>query len=136
MIAPRHPLCELLRREHRAIHLSLMASCGSADEGDEIRAFVAGHLRFEDRLIVPMLRRWLPPTWPASHGCLTDGWRTAKRRDDRVALRRVLAAIAQRIAEEERVLLPLIERHLTADDQYRLIEQTDAAGSQQHACRS
>jgi hypothetical protein len=131
MIAPRYPLCDLLRREHRLVRLSLMASyVGDATpltpdaDTEGVRAFIIQHLCFEDRIVIPVIRIWLPHQWLTGDARLVDDWCQARARRDRKSIRRALAAISRRIVDEERLLLPLIERHVTVDEQHGLIEQS------------
>jgi hypothetical protein len=43
-----------------------------------------------------------------------------------------LAAISRRIADEERVLLPLIELHIAVDEQHDLIDKMQFATRRDH----
>jgi hypothetical protein len=139
MIAPRYPLCDLLRREHRLVRLALMASyvgdatsSATADDAEAVRSFIIGHLRFEDRLVVPAIRTWLPCDWSTGDARLVESWCQARSRRDANSVRRALAAISRRIADEERVLLPLIELHIAVDEQHDLIDKMQFATRRDH----
>ncbi|MBN8524138.1 MAG: hypothetical protein J0M02_02255 [Planctomycetes bacterium] len=131
MIAPRYPLCDLLRREHRLVRLALMACYVGDDttstpgaDAEDVRTYIIYHLRFEDRIVIPAIRNWLPRQWLTGDARSVDDWCRAKARRDGQSVRRALAAISRRIVDEERLLLPLIEQHVTVDEQHGLIEQS------------
>jgi hypothetical protein len=131
VIAPRFPLCDLLRREHRLLRLALMASyvgeatsSATTDDAEGVRSFIIGHLRFEDRHVLPVIRTWLPRNWSTVDAQLVESWCQARACRDGDSVRRALVAISRRIADEERVLLPLIELHIAVDEQHDLIEKS------------
>jgi hypothetical protein len=139
VIAPRFPLCDLLRREHRLVRLALMASyvgeatsSATTDDAEEVRSFIIGHLYFEDRLVVPAIRTWLPRDWMTGESRLVESWCQARSRRNDNSVRRALAAISRRIADEERVLLPLIELHIAVDEQHDLIDKLQFATRREH----
>lgn len=130
MIATRHPLCDLLRREHRLVRLALMASYMGADtpsthgaDAEGVRTYIIQHLRFEDCVVIPAIRN-RPRQWLTSDERLVDDWCRAKAHRDSQSVRHALAAISRRIVDEERLLLPLIEQQIPVDEQHGLIEQS------------
>lgn len=129
MIAHRHPLCDVLRQEHRMIRLSLMAmyigpQARHADNDDRaaIRAFIGEHIVFEDRHVIPALRPWLPPGWPVDGVPDIAAWQLVDAHHDQVSARSVLRSMSRRLVDEEAVLMPLIERRLSIDAQRELID--------------
>lgn len=89
-----------------------------------MRTFIIDHLRFEDRIVIPVIRGWLPHDWSTGDAHLVEDWCQARGRRDGQRIRHALAAISRHIVNEEHVMLPLIEQHITIDMQLGLMEQS------------